>query len=134
MGWIGVDLDGTLAVYDGWVSADHIGEPVPEMVSLVRNLLAKGEEVRIFTARVSVEHEKAISKLAIEKWSEEHLGYVLPITCCKDFMMDTLYDDRCYRVERNTGRIYDENQYREPDEPNPPGRRKQTRSRTTNAN
>lgn len=28
-GWIGVDLDGTLAIYDVWRGANHIGEPVP---------------------------------------------------------------------------------------------------------
>ena len=28
-GWIGVDLDGTLARYDGWRGIDHIGEPMP---------------------------------------------------------------------------------------------------------
>jgi hypothetical protein len=27
-GWIGVDLDGTLAHYDGWKGIDHIGEPI----------------------------------------------------------------------------------------------------------
>lgn len=51
-GWIGVDLDGTLATYDGWVSADHVGEPVPAMVERVQQWLAEGREVRIFTARI----------------------------------------------------------------------------------
>lgn len=27
-GWIGVDLDGTLAEYHGWKGVDHIGPPV----------------------------------------------------------------------------------------------------------
>ena len=35
-GWIGVDLDGTLAMYDGWVGVSHIGEPVPAMLQRVR--------------------------------------------------------------------------------------------------
>ena len=26
--WIGVDLDGTLARYDGWKGIEHIGEPI----------------------------------------------------------------------------------------------------------
>lgn len=26
-GWIGVDLDGTLAEYHGWKGAEHIGQP-----------------------------------------------------------------------------------------------------------
>jgi hypothetical protein len=51
-GWIGVDLDGTMAYYDGWKGADHIGEPIPAMVERVKRWLAEGREVRIFTARV----------------------------------------------------------------------------------
>lgn len=31
-GWIGVDLDGTLAEYDGWKGPDEIGAPVEPMV------------------------------------------------------------------------------------------------------
>ena len=51
-GWIGVDLDGTLAEYDGWVGPQHIGKPVPLMVDRVKRMLDYGEDVRIFTARV----------------------------------------------------------------------------------
>lgn len=32
-GWIGVDLDGTLAVYDEWRGVSHIGAPVPAMLA-----------------------------------------------------------------------------------------------------
>jgi hypothetical protein len=31
-GWIGVDLDGTLAFYDEWIGPEHIGAPIPGMV------------------------------------------------------------------------------------------------------
>ncbi len=31
-GWIGVDLDGTLAHYEGWNGANHIGEPLAPML------------------------------------------------------------------------------------------------------
>ena len=30
--WIGTDLDGTLAKYDGWKGWQHIGDPIPKMV------------------------------------------------------------------------------------------------------
>ena len=30
-GWIGVDLDGTLATYEEWRGLEHIGDPVPAM-------------------------------------------------------------------------------------------------------
>jgi hypothetical protein len=52
-GWIGVDFDGTLAVYDGWNGADHCGEPIGEMVFRVKKWLSEGRDVRIFTARIS---------------------------------------------------------------------------------
>jgi hypothetical protein len=31
-GWVGVDLDGRLARYDGWQGASHIGEPIASNV------------------------------------------------------------------------------------------------------
>jgi hypothetical protein len=53
-GWIGVDLDGTLAKYGRWAGPLEIGEPIAPMVARVRQWLAEGKEVRIFTARVAV--------------------------------------------------------------------------------
>lgn len=46
-GWIGVDLDGTLAHYDKWIGPEHIGEPIAPMVDRVRAWLGQGIEVRI---------------------------------------------------------------------------------------
>lgn len=51
-GWIGVDLDATLAEYHGWGDGS-IGQPVELMLRRVTGWLAEGREVRIFTARVS---------------------------------------------------------------------------------
>lgn len=109
-GWIGVDLDGTLAHYDGWKGPDHIGEPVPEMRERVLRWLGEGRDVRIFTARAS--HDGTSPRLleaieahrVIAEWCIKHLGYVLPITCTKDFAMIELWDDRAVQVEPNTGR------------------------------
>jgi hypothetical protein len=55
MGWIGIDLDGTLAKWgEGYnVDVERIGDPVPSMVGRVKRLLEDGEDVRIFTARVA---------------------------------------------------------------------------------
>jgi hypothetical protein len=100
--WFAVDLDGTLAHYDGWRGVDHIGEPIEPMKKLVLELLADGKEVRIFTARVG----NGISAIRpIEEWCLKHLGIVLPITNVKDFQMVMLFDDRCVAVEMNTGRL-----------------------------
>lgn len=103
-GWIGVDLDGTLAHYDGWKSPEHIGDPVPAMLKRVTAWLAEGREVRIFTARVShqtVDVEAA--RIVIQNWCLKHVGIVLEVTCSKDFNMIELWDDRCVQVQSNTG-------------------------------
>ena len=107
-GWIGVDLDGTLAKYDGWKGVDHIGDPVPAMLDLVKVWLDDGVDVRIFTARVNPNQEKKkldSARYWIEVWCLKHIGRKLPITNEKDYGMVLLYDDRCVNVERNTGRI-----------------------------
>lgn len=108
-GWIGVDLDGTLAHYDGWHGPTHIGEPVPLMLERVKAWLAAGRDVRIFTARVCsrpmTEHLLIVA--AINEWCRTHLGQVLQITCAKDLSMVELWDDRAVQVEPNTGRRVD---------------------------
>jgi hypothetical protein len=109
-GWIGVDFDGTLAVYNEWVSASHCGEPIMPMVNRVRKWIEEGRNVRIFTARVYAppnkalrQKEAAIAMLAIQEWCLKYLGKELPVTCVKDFAMIELWDDRCVQLERNTG-------------------------------
>lgn len=106
-GWIAVDLDGTLAEYDGWKGCDHIGEPVEKMAERVRDWLKRGMTVKIFTARVSPAAEMAGeadgARRAIWAWSEKHFGVALPITATKDFAMVQLWDDRCVQVIENTG-------------------------------
>jgi hypothetical protein len=104
-GWIGVDLDGTLAFYDHW-RGPQIGAPIPRMVEFVKGLLARGEDVRIMTARVCSSHPFSVrlqARLSIEVWCEEHLGQVIPMTSEKDFDMTRLYDDRCVQVVKNEG-------------------------------
>ncbi|TDW20420.1 hypothetical protein EV128_12550 [Rhizobium azibense] len=101
-GWIGVDLDGTLAHYDKWRGIDHIGAPIPMMVARVKVWLDDGIEVRIMTARVAGGPEAVPP---IEAWCEEHIGQRLAVTNVKDFGMVELWDDRAIRVEANTGRV-----------------------------
>lgn len=108
-GWIGVDLDGTLAHYDKWVHATHIGAPIEPMLKRVKWWLQCGKDVRILTARVS--HDGTADRMleaksahdAIEDWCIEHIGRRLPVACVKDYSMIELWDDRCVQVERNTG-------------------------------
>jgi hypothetical protein len=100
-GWIGVDLDGTLAEYHGWRGAEHIGAPVPAMLARVREWLAAGQTVKVFTARV---HDPA-ARVHVEAWLASVGLPPLEVTNEKDFGMVELYDDRAWRVETNTGRV-----------------------------
>jgi hypothetical protein len=110
MGWIGIDLDGTLAHDEGKDSISGIGRPIAPMVERVRHLVAAGQEVRIFTARVSPasrpdDWDPAIAEAHIRAWCARHLGFELPVTCMKDQHMTRLFDDRAVQVQRNTGVI-----------------------------
>lgn len=109
-GWIAVDLDGTLAVYDHWRGIEHIGEPILPMVERVKRWIKNGADVRIFTARVGDQNGEAHRDIDavrshIEVWCIRHIGTALPITNVKDHGMIELWDDRCVRVELNTGRV-----------------------------
>jgi hypothetical protein len=101
-GWIGVDLDGTLAIYDTWRGPHHIGEPVPAMLQRVVGWLAEGRQVKIFTARVSHDPDGKVAE-KIRRWCIEHIGVELPVTCAKDYGMIELWDDRAVQVVPNTG-------------------------------
>lgn len=98
--WIGVDLDGTLAVYGSWQGREVIGAPVPGMVERVKALLAAGHEVRIFTARAC--DPKAVPY--VERWLVDEAGLPkLRVTNHKDYDMIGLFDDLAIRVRRNEG-------------------------------
>lgn len=124
--WIGVDLDGTLAKYDPRDAG--IGEPIPEMVELVKEYLKIDCEVRIVTARAfewlcaelraqgeygsgeTLHKDEAQALfirdiLPIHEWCEKHIGESFPVTALKDYGMLKLYDDRAIQVEHNTGRL-----------------------------
>ncbi len=103
-GWIGVDLDGTLAHYDGWKGTGHIGAPLAPMMARVRTWLANGQTVKIFTARVAVpEPDRSKVIKVIHEWLETHDLPRLDITNIKDLAMIELWDDRAVQVEFNTG-------------------------------
>lgn len=120
-GWIGFDLDGTLAFHEGWTGPGSIGPPIPRMVARLKAHIAEGELVRIFTARcfplmyvpvsyspdwTPFNYEQQIAKEAVEgirAWCFKHLGMYLEITCVKDYKMWRLYDDRAVQVISNTG-------------------------------
>lgn len=101
--WIGVDLDGTLARYNGWRGLDHIGAPVPVMLARVKYWLENGFTVKIFTARAS-EGERGIAP--VKKWLADNGLPDLEVTNQKDFAMIELWDDRAIQVVANTGKPF----------------------------
>lgn len=118
-GWIGVDLDGTLAFYDKWRGIDHIGEPILPMLKRVRRWIwDEDKDVRIFTARVdggevavaagdlNGEANRDVNEVRkyIEIWCFNQIGKVIPVTCKKDYGMIELWDDRAIQVISNTGK------------------------------
>ncbi len=97
-GWIGVELDGTLAQATEPQSLSALGEPVSVMLNRVRQWLMLGMDVRIFSSRAA---EPAQLPL-IAEWLAQH-GLQLPVTCKKDFQMSVFYDDRAVHVTHNSG-------------------------------
>lgn len=98
-GWIGVDLDGTLAEATAWQGMGHIGPPVPLMLRRVRLWLEKGLRVKIMTARAGDPEGVA----ATQAWLQAQGLPALEVTDKKDFGMIELWDDRAIQVVQNTG-------------------------------
>jgi len=109
------DFDGTLAFYDGFQGADHLGAPIPRMVERVREWIRQGREVVIFTSRLSwgaptsevpfetTRATAAHQRKLIKAWLREHIGCELPITNVKPYSACEIWDDRAIQVILNTG-------------------------------
>ena len=101
--WIGVDLDGTLARDDAeghFLPPYPLGEPIPEMIALVKSLQQAGLTVKIFSARACEPESIPI----IQAWAEKHgLGRV-EVTNQKDYDLIRFYDDRAIQMARNRGK------------------------------
>lgn len=98
--WIGVDLDGTLAKHDLWISKHHIGKPVPQMLKRVKMWVERGIRVKIVTARAS----EPDGIPPVKTWLKKQGLPDLEVTNEKDFSMIELWDDRAIQVIPNTGR------------------------------
>lgn len=113
-GWIGVDWDRTMVEYhtnpQGYNALEH-GAFLWPMVQRVKNWLAEGREVRIFTARASgfdLSTEEGRAGLAAVVASiQAKLGEAgiqpLDVTCEKDYKCDQIWDDIAVSMRPNTG-------------------------------
>ena len=101
--WVGVDLDGTLSRDD---AAGHflppypLGEPIPEMLELVKSLQAADVTVKIFSARACEPESIPI----IQAWAEKHGLGRLEVTNRKDYDLIRYYDDRAIQMVPNRGK------------------------------
>ena len=98
---IAVDLDGTLAQYDGWKGDDVIGDPIPAMVSRLKEEESEGATIVIFTTRGDVPERRE----PVEKWLEKHGLPAWEVTNEKRSGYTEMWDDRARRVKKNTGRF-----------------------------
>ena len=109
--WIGFDLDGTLAKYDGWKGWQYIGDPVEKMVGKAKDYINRGLTVKILTARCSkvslARSEITFDQMTavIQDWTEKHIGMRLEVVTEKDCDMLHFFDDSCVQVEPSTGNI-----------------------------
>jgi hypothetical protein len=101
--WIGVDLDGTLARKLGNNGRDNfldeIGSPIEPMLKRLREWIAAGKTVKIFTARASSTKQVVL----VKKWLASCGLPDLEVTNVKDMQMIELWDDRCVQVKTNLG-------------------------------
>ena len=109
MGWIGFDVDKTLAEALGNYIPGEIGAPIEEMVDRLLNLLYQGTEIRIFTARVhSGNPDREVERQAISDWCSDNIGFRFPITAEKDSDLLYFFDDKGRQVVPNTGEVVGE--------------------------
>lgn len=105
--WLAVDLDGTLAHYDGWKGADHIGPPVKGIMDKLIQRHKEGWGIAIFTARVSVTHEAEQAEKTIWAWLEKYelSQFISGVTCVKHKHFVEFWDDRAFNSPKNSGLI-----------------------------
>lgn len=95
-----VDLDGTLAKYDGDIKT--IGAPIQSMMDRIRRWHREGKKVKIFTARVAGEGRETQLPL-IQQWLKDHDLEGLEVTNEKTPAAIAVWDDRARQVRKNTG-------------------------------
>lgn len=94
-----VDLDKTLAFHHSGMATRVIGKPIPGMMKQVKQWLADGDKVVIFTARAG----KKGARPAIRKWLRKYGLPELEITNIKRPEFTDFHDDKARPVIPNKG-------------------------------
>ena len=113
--WVGVDLDGTLAIHDSdWETS--VGAPIQVTVHRVKKLLDKGFRIKIFTARACEARQiPIVQDWCVKQGLVYHDGMPLEVTNVKDYSMIQLWDDRAVAIEHGTGKVLGGNMIGEDD-------------------
>ena len=100
---IAVDLDGTLAHYDGWKGIEHIGPVIPEVANAMKRAQKEGADVWIFTARVSDPNDSEQAGKYVRDWLIKNNFKFEGITAVKHKFFSEFWDDRAIQVIKNEG-------------------------------
>lgn len=100
---IAVDLDGTLAHYDGWKGVGHIGAIIPSVANAILLAKKEGADIWIFTARVSDPKDAEEAGNAIVAYLTENGIPFDGLTAIKHKFFSEFWDDRAIQVIKNEG-------------------------------
>lgn len=100
---IAVDLDGTLAHYDGWKGIEHIGPVIPEVANAMERAQKEGADVWIYTARVSDPADAEQAGKYVHDWLIKNNLKFEGITAVKHKFFSEFWDDRAIQVIKNEG-------------------------------
>lgn len=100
---IAVDLDGTLAHYDGWKGPEHIGVIIQSVANALKMAKDEGADIWIFTARVSDPDDAEVAGNYIVKYLTENGIPFDGLTAVKHKFFTEFWDDRAIQVIKNTG-------------------------------
>lgn len=103
-GWIGFDLDGTLARHGSGDGIGGIGEPIQPMLKRLMSYLKVGVRCKIFTARADDFRQVRM----VQRWLVSQGVPPLEVTNKKDYLMIYNYDDRARQVVPNLGVVVGE--------------------------
>lgn len=96
---IGLDLDGTIAEYNGWKGISYIGNPIQPIIDAALEKEKEGYEIIILTARAADPRSIPI----IKNWLRNHNLPNWRITDRKDSSMKEIWDDLAKTVKFNEG-------------------------------
>lgn len=93
-----IDLDATLAEYDGWQGVEHIGDPIPGSQAFVA-AVSEFADVVVFTTRMNTDVNKGydVNRLGylIQDWLTSHKFPAVGIWCGQGKPLAAAYvDDR----------------------------------------